>query len=327
MSDLLSNGFLVRSPTMDDLEAVHKLLEVCDVAEYGEQDITLDELRAEWQAPTFSMETDAWMVSAPDGKFVGYADMGQREHARIFTFVCVLPEYADQGIGQSLLYLAEQWALGQIPQAKPEARVTLNSFTSSRNQEAQRRFERSGFEEVRRHWRMEIEMDQAPPEPRWPEYISIRIFVPGQDERIVFDADEEAFQDHWGHLPGNFEEWKHWTVERENFDPSLWFLAFDGDQIAGISLCTYKLDDGWIDTLAVRRPWRRKGLGMALLLHSFGEFYRRGKNKVGLGVDSQNLTGATRLYQRAGMHVARVYIAYEKELRAGIELSTRTIEV
>ena len=320
-------GFLVRPPEMDDLEAVHKLLEASDIADYGEPDITLDELRTEWQAPTFDMENDAWMVSAPDGRVVGYADMGQREHARVYTLVRVLPEYVDRGIVEPLFYLSEQWAQQQIPQANPEARITLNSFTSSRNQKEQRLFEQLGMKEIRRHWRMEIELDEAPPEPHWPERVFVRTFVPGRDERAVFDTDDEAFQDHWGHLPGNFEEWKHWMVERENFDPSLWFLAFDGGEMAGISLCTYQLDIGWVSTLAVRRPWRRKGLGMALLLHSFGEFYRRGTHKVGLGVDSQNLTGATRLYKRAGMHVAREYIAYEKELRAGVELSTQAIEI
>ncbi len=128
-------------------------------------------------------------------------------------------------------------------------------------------------------------------------------------------------------MPGNFEEWKHWMLDREGFDPTLFFLAFDGQQLAGCSLCSYELGDGWVNTLAVLRPWRKQGLGMALLLHSFGEFYRRGKRRVGLGVDSQNLTGATRLYQRAGMHVSREYISYEKELRAGIELSTQAIAV
>ena len=77
----------------------------------------------------------------------------------------------------------------------------------------------------------------------------------------------------------------------------------------------------------MRRPWRHMGLGMALLLHSFREFYRRGTHKVGLSVDSQNLTGATRLYERAGMHVARQYDTYQKELRPGVELSTQTIGV
>lgn len=326
MTELTSKGFLVRSPAMNDLEAVHKLLEVCDIAEFGEPDITLDELRTMWQSPTFNLETDAWMVLAPDGRLVGYADMRQREHVRIFADVRVLSEYANRGIWEHLLHLAEQWALSQIPQARPGARVTLNSFAGSRNEEAQRLFEREEFKEIRRHWHMEIDMQEAPPAPEWPEHITVRTFVQGQDERLVFNTDEEAFKDHWGYLPGNFYVWKHWTIERDDFDPTLWFLAFEGDQIAGISLCNYRGEDGWVDTLAVLRPWRRKGLGMALLLHSFGEFYRRGKHKVGLGVDSQNLTGATRLYERAGMHVVRVYISYEKELRAGIELSTQTIE-
>jgi len=77
---------------------------------------------------------------------------------------------------------------------------------------------------------------------------------------------------------------------------------------------------GWIGTLGVRRPWRKRGLGQALLLHSFGEFYKRGTKTIGLGVDAQNPTGATRLYQRVGMQAASEFITYEKELRAGREI-------
>jgi len=309
MIDNISTDFLVRPPTMTDLEAVHTLLEICDIAEYGVPDITLEDLRTLWQGPNFNMATDAWMVIAPGDRLIGYADVEHRQHVRIYTLTRVLPEYAGQGIEEYLLQRAEDWAQMRLPLAKPGLRVTLNSWASNQNDVAQRSFERVGFKEVRRHWRMEIEMSEAPLAPEWPERVAVRTFIPGQDDRTVFAAVDEAFQDHWGHMEGNYEEWKHWTIERENFDPSLWFLAFDGDEIAGASLCTYQMDDGWVDTLAVRRPWRRKGLGIALLLHSFGEFYRRGKYKVGLGVDSQNLTGATRLYERAGMHVARVYIS------------------
>jgi mycothiol synthase len=288
-------------------------------------DFTLDDLRTAWQGPTFHMATDAWLVIAPGDKLIGYADLEHSQHVRVYTHVRVLPEFAGQGIEEYLLQLAEDWAQRQIPQAKSGVRVTLNSWASNRNESMQASFERAGFTAIRRHWRMEIEVPEAPLVPEWPDHVTVRTFISGQDDRTVFNAIDEAFQDHWGHMEGNFDEWKHWTIERENFDPSLWFLAFEGNEIAGASLCTYQMDDGWVDTLAVRRPWRRKGLGMALLLHSFGEFYRRGKNKVGLGVDSQNLTGATRLYERAGMHVARIYISFEKELRAGIELSTQVM--
>jgi len=115
----------------------------------------------------------------------------------------------------------------------------------------------------------------------------------------------------------------------DGFDPTLWFLAMDGDEIAGISLCRpYAYDDpdmGFVNVLAVRRPWRKRGLGLALLRHSFNEFYRRGKRKVGLGVDAENLTGALRLYEKAGMHVHRQYNLYEKELRPGKEISVQSL--
>ena len=323
-----STDFQVRSPKLSDLETVHRLIEVCDIAEYGTPDLTLDDIGLMWQGPAFNLETDAWMVVDSEDQLVGYADVQHRQHVRIYTFVRVLPELAGQGmVEEHLLQLAEKWAVGQIPQAQPDARVTLLTWESTLNTIAQQAHLQSGYQEVRRSWRMEIEMSEAPIAPEWPDQVTVRTFVPEQDVRRVYTAIEEAFQDHWGHLEGDFDEWKHWAVERENFNPSLWFLAFDGDEIAGASLCNLQEDAGWVDTLGVRRPWRRMGLGKALLLHSFGEFYRRGQQKVVLTVDSQNLTGATRLYEGVGMHVARTYISYEKELRAGLELSTQAIPI
>jgi ribosomal protein S18 acetylase RimI-like enzyme len=104
----------------------------------------------------------------------------------------------------------------------------------------------------------------------------------------------------------------------------------DGDQIAGISLCWPKRGPnekiGWVGTLGVLRAWRRQGLGLALLKHSFADLQQRGKEKVGLGVDADSLTGATKLYEKAGMHVTRQFDSYEKELRPGIEMVKRSAE-
>jgi GNAT superfamily N-acetyltransferase len=309
---------------MDDLKAVHNVIDKSDLAYLGSSDVTLEELRTDWLAPEFNLQQDAWLLVGPAGQIVGYASIGQRAHARIFSEVLLLPEYAYLGLQDHLLAQVEQWAQGQVPQARPDARVALHCYIAQNDEQGALSLQRHGFKEIRRSWHMEIEMNEAPGEPEWPAGISVRTFRPG-DERVVFDTDEEAFQDHWGHMPGNFERWKHWTVERETFDPTLWFLAYEGDHIAGVSLCTYRDELGWVDTLAVLRPWRRAGLGKALMQHSFGEFYRRGTRTVGLGVDAQNLSGATRLYEKVGMHVVRVYINYEKELRAGIELSTQEI--
>ena len=116
------------------------------------------------------------------------------------------------------------------------------------------------------------------------------------------------------------EEWKHSRFDDPEFDPTLWPIAWDGDEVAGFSLNRYRMGIGWIRTLGVRRPWRKRGLGEALLLHSFGEFYRRGTKTIGLGVDAQNPTGATRLYQKAGMYAASEFVTYEKELRPGRDI-------
>jgi mycothiol synthase len=312
---------------MDDVRAVHELLSICDIAEYGTPDLSEEEIRAQWSSPSQNLETDVWIVLTPENNIIGYSEVWQRgQHALLFAFMRVHPDYRNSGIENHLLHLAEARALQHIPEAPPDARVTLNLWTSSLNTEMQQVLEHEGFTRIRTHWRMEIDMEQAPPAPEWSEGITVRTFVPGQDDRSVFEMVDEAFQDHWGHMPGNFEEWKHRTVKRENFDPTLWFLAFEADKIAGGALCAYYMDSAWVDTLGVLRPWRRKGLGMALLRHAFGEFYRRGSRKVVLGVDSQNLTGAVRLYLRAGMHVAREDYTYSKELRAGRELSTQAIE-
>jgi ribosomal protein S18 acetylase RimI-like enzyme len=102
----------------------------------------------------------------------------------------------------------------------------------------------------------------------------------------------------------------------------------DGEEIAGLALCSPTLgpdrSTGVVETLGVRRPWRRKGLGLALLQHAFSEFHARGHKQVGLGVDSKNLSGATRLYKKAGMQVTQELAVYEKELRAGEELSKQS---
>ncbi len=158
----------------------------------------------------------------------------------------------------------------------------------------------------------------------------------GEEERAVLRAVREAFRDHWGYVEHPFEDdyqqWMHMLKDDPDFDPSLWFLAVERDEIVGTSLCRLKARDdaemGWVGTLGVRRAWRRQGIALALLQHSFKEFYRRGKRKVGLGVDAQSLTGATRLYEKAGLHSdpERQFSIYEKELRPGEDISTQSVE-
>jgi GNAT superfamily N-acetyltransferase len=115
-------------------------------------------------------------------------------------------------------------------------------------------------------------------------------------------------------------------LESSNFRPELTYLAVArGDAIAGAAICHDFMDIGWVGTLGVRRPWRRSGVGLALLHRAFGDFYDAGRRRVYLGVDAQSLTGATRLYERAGMHPERRHVFYEKVLRDGVDLATRVL--
>lgn len=316
----------MRPPKMEDLEPITRLVNTCEIAVEGTSETTLDDVRTSWQMPDFHLDTDARVVLSPVGEYVGALDMGHRQHVKIYMHGCVHPDYQGQGIGSYLLRVAEERARQHIPEAAPEARVTLGTGVSNKDVAAQRLLEENGFQPARHFWRMGIELHETPPVAQWADGITVRTMTPDM-ARAVFEADEEAFQDHWGHVPGSFDEWEHWTVKRESFDPSLVFLAMDGDQIAGLALCANEKEaGGWVHVLGVRRPWRRKGIGLALLYHAFAEFYRRGIFNVYLGVDAQSLTGATRLYERAGMHVVRENKRYEKELRAGKELSTQSIE-
>jgi ribosomal protein S18 acetylase RimI-like enzyme len=171
------------------------------------------------------------------------------------------------------------------------------------------------------------------PAPAWPAGITVRTMQPG-DEMALYRAKNEAFRDHWGHVEApeqeGFAAWQHRRINDSSYDSSLWFVALDGNQIAGFSLCQLRTSEdpamGWVNSLGVRRPWRRRGLAKALLYQSFAALRQRGQASIGLDVDGSSLTGATQLYQQAGMREIRQTIFFEKELRAGINLATQAIE-
>jgi ribosomal protein S18 acetylase RimI-like enzyme len=193
----------------------------------------------------------------------------------------------------------------------------------------------AGFLQIRHSFRMRIDMQESPPAPVWPDGIIITPYDPEKDSREVFEIDEEVFSDHFGYIEVDdpeeeYQRFMHHMTGDDSYDPTMWYLAKDDDQIAGICICRrYGHEDkeaGHVGILGVRRPWRRQGLGLAMLQHAFGEFYRRGKTTVDLGVDAESLTGATDLYKKAGMYVLRQFDMYEKELRPGKEVSVTSLE-
>jgi mycothiol synthase len=169
---------------------------------------------------------------------------------------------------------------------------------------------------IRNGLRMEIDLSEPTPLPAWPEGIEARSFREG-DARVFYEMHQETFRDSWEPIEESYEDWTHWLLEPPAFEPDLWCLARARDEPAGFAVChthSARSELGWIRILGVRQPWRRQGLGRALLLHSFARFRECGLTRAGLGVDATSLTGANRLYERAGMHVIWRFDIYEKGL-------------
>jgi ribosomal protein S18 acetylase RimI-like enzyme len=177
-----------------------------------------------------------------------------------------------------------------------------------------------GYREVRRFELRRVDFEGEPPLPREVEGIVVRGFRPEEAGRL-YEAHVEAFADHWGEGKETFEDFRHHHMDAPDFDAELWFVAWEGDELAGyVGALERSREDpsrGYIPLLGVRRPYRRRGLGEALLRTAFAALYARGRQGVELHVDADSLTGATRLYERVGMSAHPRFASWEKELRPG----------
>lgn len=320
----IPEGFSVRSATMDDTRSLTDFMRFCQQAEYGFAIADEDGTSSLWTAPEVDLSQDTWLVFSSEGQIVASMHLIHENHIKMSINLKIYPEHEALRLETWLLQQGEVRARQFIPRVRADARVSLNSSCSGPTRSYRQALQQAGFMYVRSNLRMEIEMSVPPPVAVWPEGITPRPFT-GEMAQAVHEADEGGFQDHWGYMPIAFETFQHQFIEHPQFDPTLWFLACEGEKIVGSALCACSEGTGEVNGLSVLRPWRKRGLGLALLYTAFGEFYRRGENKVILWVDAQSLTGATRLYERAGMHITRQFDQYEKELRTGLELSTQKL--
>jgi mycothiol synthase len=289
-----------------DAPAVASLLNTISAAHHGEADVDADEVLSWLREPHVQL-----VVARRAGELVGYGDVGwdERRPHIYWLDVRTLPAGGSAG---SLIDELERRA---VPRS--DAPVCLRGYVSAADHEVAGELSRRGYRVVRHAFRMRRELDGAVEEAALPQGVELRPYRP-EDEERVYEATMDSFADHWDFARSSLEDWRRRQVERPGADTTLWHLAYEGEELAGICLCRrYSTEQptlGWVDTLGVRPAWRRRGLGRALLLHAFREFERRGYDAVGLGVDGENTTGAVRLYERAGMHVSRRDDLYERTL-------------
>ena len=298
----------LRPPREDEFDAMLELLNAHQLAAFGEADATADDLRTWLTSPSVDVARDVRVLER-DGRLVAYADVdGTREEQPLWWCdVKVAPDAdANEVVPQLVAWLDERAKRG-----------LLRVWTSDTDVRITGAFGRLGFAPSRHSYRMEIDLTGDAREPAWPAGIEVRT-VHEDEQRQVYDAVVEVWRDTSDPMDETFDEWAHWTIRPAAYDPTLWFLAFADGELAGFSLCRQDANDasaGYVGSLGVRRPWRRQGLGEALLLHSFAEFRRRGYTRGTLGVDASSPTGATRLYERAGMRVYRDTVFLERPVR------------
>jgi mycothiol synthase len=323
----MASEIIIRNYRPDDVAALVALINDADAVDKLERGTTLQQLEYDMSFPTIHPETDCYL--AWDGnRLVGYTDLYVRAGdadtgSTIYCWGVVHPGWRRRGLGQRLLetvYLrATEYATGI-----EEGRVSFQC--SARNIEPDRRalYEGFGMVPVRYFVNLARPLNGDLSPLKVPAGIRLRTFDPERDVETVWRVDNTAFRDHWGHTEGKLEEFLHWT-KMPHLRPELWFLAEEEatGEVVGLGLNVIDPDwiaqtgrqEGYVDSLAVLREHRKRGLGTALLVQSLHALQRAGMESAHLHADAENLTGAMRLYERVGFRVRKTSIAHRKVIR------------
>jgi ribosomal protein S18 acetylase RimI-like enzyme len=240
-------------------------------------------------------------VLEEDGRIVGYGDVAPRVDV---LFV----DLAAPGRWAEML----DWAEGQVT---THGLKTASVFAPHEHELADVARAR-GYEKRRESLTMEIGFDEPPRDGDFGE-LELRTYR-DDDHDALIAALNDAFSEGLSWQEVTPVRFKERFLGKHDFDPTLWFLVWDGDELAGFALDYPQLgterDLGHVNWLGVRKAWRRRGLAEALLRHSFKELYARGKPRTALGVDVENITGALRVYERVGMRAIHRFGVWQKDM-------------
>lgn len=306
----LPEGYSTRAANLADLDDVVALIKACDQADVGFEDPgpLRDHIEQTWGRPDYELDLHTRLVVASDGGLAAYAEAhGDNPELSVGAFAPVHPAHRGRGLGAALVDWTEERAVELAP---PGAATKLRNAVPATDERAQALLAERGYRPVRTFRDMERALDGPVEDAAVPAGITVRDYRPDDAEPLYLGL-EEAFADHWASEPFPRDVFMQWM---EQTDPTLTAVALEGTEIAGALIARTVEGSGWVDVVAVRRSWRGRGLAKALLLRSFAELSRRGATTVALSVDAANETGATRLYERVGMHVRREWRVFEKSL-------------
>ncbi len=310
----LQDGYALRHPTQADLPAAQAVLDAAESHDAGEPRSHEHELATEWKDPECNPATDWWVVVTPDGSVAGVAWVWPDTAGEVTADHHVHPGHRGLGIGDALLDAIETRAAELPPRRADDSARHLVVWCEDTDTVRLAALDARGFVPVRQYYEMAIDLRREPPPASWPAGIEPRAFRPGIDDRSVWEVDIEAFAEHHLFEARGFEEWRLHHLEAGDADPTLWGLAWDGDDLTGYVIPTLGELGAEIGDLAVLRPWRGRGIARALLAAAFATLRERGQTVARLYVDAQNVTNAVRVYEASGMHVGRRFDVMQKPL-------------
>ncbi|HSJ58417.1 MAG TPA: GNAT family N-acetyltransferase [Anaerolineae bacterium] len=248
---------------------------------------------------------------------------GEPENCRVERLYVSLgfvhPAWRRRGLGAAMLRYDEA-RLRDTARAHPAGIHKLfRAWAEGTQDGAHALFASAGYAPVRHLIMMTRPIGLPLPEAPLPPGLEVRPVDPNQI-RAIWDAMWEARRDHWGYVEPTQQDYERWTRGRL-FAPELWQVAWEGNQVAGMVLNRldreqnkqYRRRRGYTQDIFVRRPWRRRGLARSLLAQSIRMFRDLGMEETALGVDTQNPSGALRLYQSMGYRECQRHTIYQKE--------------
>lgn len=309
-----------------DLPSIVAAYNECFAFDRSEEEIYTVEGQRSRYVPVndFDPARDVFIVEV-DGEFVATGRLYLRVNdagARNFIHLgCVRPAWRGGGIGSALLRAKEQ-RMHEIMATRHETATYLaRTVAADTEPHYTTLLSDNGYAPVRQHYHMHGPLSGEIPTADLPVGLEVRA-VHEEHLRAIWEAKQEAFRDHWGSFLAT--EWQYQNfVNDPDRDVSLWRVAWEGDQVAGMVLGAihfpeneqYQRQQGWLEQVAVRRPWRKRGLARALMLQVMRELQARGMTQAALDVDAENLTGALRLYESAGFRAVKHWTFYDKTLQ------------
>ena len=315
MTDELPAGWTTRTPELADAEAITALSYACDMAVLAHSDTTVEQTLADLAAPGYDRERGGLLVLDAAGEVVGWLwTEDEPESGAVFADpYSLVPSVTDWLMRRGMAY-------ARLLASERGTPLAVKSGSYEHDKELARTLTEAGLSVQRTFWRMRVDLAGSDwPRPEPPPGVVLRMPDPASEAtyREIHRLVETAFADHWDHTWQEYDPWREEFEVAAGRDPSQWWVAdVDGEPAAVLvgDESRAELGFGWVGYLGVLREYRGRGLARLLLRTAFAEAAARGRTAVGLGVDSENPTGATALYESVGMRPEAVVLAWRGDV-------------